>query len=326
MNQRYFERIGFSGDSEPLIAEISEEFNLGSVQNTEVLTVGFEDCNIKLNSRTGDFVLKAFAKFRDNTEIERYVGVMQAAINGGVHCPRLHKSQTGDVLYQHPSGISLVVMDFIDGQTYFDIKTTPTDEELNLVAVEAVKIHNLPIRPSQVLDSWAIPHIHTMYAKTGQFLDEEGKKLAEQAINRYNAIDQSRLNKCFVHGDIISTNTLKGRDGQIWILDFAVSNIYPKIQELSVIATSLLADPKKYSPLLKRVERVRKLYLSAGGTLTEYEQQVLFDYALAGAAMEFMGGHKAKFVDKEDPEESDHWIKLGKEALQEALKRIRYKK
>lgn len=321
MSEKYFERIGYAGDSFQLITDFTDMVDLGPVQDSEVLTVGFEDCNVKVKTDAGQFVVKAFGKFRDDEGIDRYVGVMKAAIAGGVHHPALHEANS-DVLLRHPSGVKAVMMDFIDGHTYFDTKTVPTDEELTLVTAEAVKIHALDINPTQVEDSWAIPNIHGMFDLTAQFLDEEGKQLAGRAIARYNAIDQAQLTKCFVHGDIISTNTLLSNDGKVWILDFAVSNTYPKIQELAVMATSLLADNENFVPLRERVKRVQKAYLAAGGTLTDYEQQVLFDYAIAGAAMEYMGGHKAKFIDKEDPEESDHWIELGKKALQEALSHL----
>ncbi|HUD03348.1 MAG TPA: phosphotransferase [Patescibacteria group bacterium] len=182
-----------------------------------------------------------------------------------------------------------------------------------------VKIHNLNLNPPFVFDSWAIPQIHQMYQATEQYLDEQGKQLARQAIDRYDSIDVKKLEHCFVHGDIIATNTLKGSDGKIWILDFAVSNVYPKIQELAVMTSSLLADGSNSLSLKERANRVLQAYLSANGRIAGYDQTVLLDYAIAGAAMEFLGGHKAKHIDKEDVEESEHWISIGKQALEEAL-------
>lgn len=315
----YFERIGFSGDSSQLVAEISEEFNLGHVRDSSVLTVGFEDCNVRIQTDSGPFVIKAFGKFRTDEEIERYVDVMKSAVEGGVHHPALHFTQGKNALFRHKSGVSVVAMDFINGKTYFDMKSTPNDEELSQIAAEAAKIHALNLSPPHVKDSWAHQNIHGMYETVLTFLDDDDRRLVQQAVLRYDALNTSQLTTCFVHGDIISTNTLKDKNGKIWILDFSVSNIYPKIQELSVIATSLLGDMSEFVPLNERAARVRTAYLAAGGELSDYDQQALLDYAIAGAAMELMGGHKAKIIDKEDPEESEHWIALGREALEEAL-------
>lgn len=319
MSQRYFERIGLTADSEPVIADIADAFGLGKVEDSRVLEAGYEDCNIRVDTTRGDFVIKAFANTRDRKQIDRYVDIMRAVIAGGVHHPTLHKTSEGELLV-HPSGVSCVVMDFIEGDTYFDTKTVPTDEELDLIAAEVVKINSLDIRPTFLFDSWAIPHIEKMYKLTGEFLDDEGNALVQKVMSRYKAIDISKLTQAFVHGDIISTNTLKDNDRKIWILDFSVANVYPKVQELAVICSSLLSSREESSPLTERVEKVQATYRRAGGTLSEYESQALFDYALAGLAMEFMGGHKAKFIDGENQEETQHWQDLGRNGLQQALK------
>ena len=236
-----------------------------------------------------------------------------------MHHPALHLASDNE-LYVHPSGVSMVVMDYIDGDTYFDIDSIPTDDELKLIVAEAVKIHNLDLRPSFLFDSWAIPHIHKMFYLTSEYLGDEGTELTQKAIAKYDAIDKPKLTNCFVHGDIISTNTLKGVNGKIWILDFAVANIYPKVQELAVICSSLLARRLNPTPLIERVEKVKNAYREAGGILSNYEESVLFDYALAGIAMEFMGGYKAGVIDNEDQQEAEHWKELGLNGLREALK------
>lgn len=318
MSQRYFERIGFDGDSDLLITDIAQAFGLGRVERSAVLEVGYEDCNVRMDTDAGKFVVKAFADFRNKEQTVRYVDVMKSAIAGGVTTPALYSAQ-GKELFTHPSGVSLVVMDFVEGNTYFDSKATPTDAELDLVMSEAVKIHSLNIRPPMLFDSWAIPNIHKMADLVDEHLDEEGRALAKEAINRYDSIDSDHLTSSFVHGDITSTNTLKGVDGKMWILDFAVANVYPKIQELAVIASNLLAVREGIISLKDRVVRVTDSYKRQGGILNEYEEQAIFEYSLAGVAMEFLGGHKAKFIDKENPEESEHWLELGRNGLREAL-------
>ena len=319
MSQKFFARIGFEGDSDQLIADVAQEFNLGVVQGSSVLAVGFEDCNIKVETDKGAFVIKAFATFRDVPQIKRYVNVMVKALEGGVNHPFLYKTRTDEYIYQHPKGVKLVVMDFIAGKTYFDSKTTPNDQEIGQIMTEAVKINALDLAPPKVFDEWSTQHIVAMYEKTKEFLGEEGRKLAQTAIERYSSIDFSKLSTCFVHGDLIATNVLKGEDGKIWVLDFAVSNLYPKIQEIAVVSTSLLTDLEAPTLLSERVNRAMNAYLDAGGTLTEYEQEVLFNFATGCAGQEFMGGHKLKYVDKDDSEESNYWIKLGRESLKELL-------
>lgn len=319
MSNKFYSRIRFDGDSRKLINDTASEFDLGEVQSSNILAVGFEDCNIKIVTETGLYVVKAFATFRDNEQIKRYVNVMVKAVEGGVNHPLLHKTQSDEYIYYHSSGVKLVVMDFIAGKTYFDSKTIPNDHELSQVMEEAVKIHALDLAPPKVFDEWSAEHIVAMYEKTKDFLGEDGRRLATKAIERYSSIDFSKLSRCFVHGDLISTNVLKGDDEKIWVLDFAVSNVYPKIQEVAVISTSLLTDMNEHTLLSERVSRAKDSYLDAGGKLSEYDCKILLDFATGCAGQEFMGGHKLKFIDMDDSEESNHWINLGRQSLLELL-------
>lgn len=319
MSQRYFERVGYTGDGQPLIADITEAFDLGVPVDSNVIEVGYEDCNVRVETAAGQFLVKAFNSLREPKEIDRYIGVMKAAIEGGVHHPALHTHTNGEVLFTHPSGVSLVVIDFIEGKTFFEFGGAPNSEQLGMVMDEVVKIHGLGIRPPQILDSWAVQHIREMYETVEEFLDIESTELIQDTMDRFDSIEIDWLEHCFIHGDIISTNTLRGSDGKIWILDFAVADIYPKIQELAVIAGNLMQNSKSKDTVEMRVVQAKDAYLAAGGTLNEYERIVLFDYALADIAMKLMGGIRAKFVDGEDEKEADYWIKSSRSSLKEAL-------
>lgn len=319
MTDRYSQRIGHSVDLNHLLKKIASDFNLGSLKSRKILEVGYEDFNIVINAEKGNFLAKIFGNFRSDKEIARYIQIMLTVIKAGINFPRVRPSNKGEYLFRYEDGVKGVVLEFIEGKTYFETKTIPTNRELNQVMIEAIKIHQLPIRPHFIFDSWAIPSINQMFNKVSRSLSAQDKKLVNKAIDIYLEVDKAKLTTCFVHGDIISTNTLKGEDNKIWILDFAVANIYPKIQELAVIATSLLGKPNKLMPIKERAEIVKKAYISAGGELTRYEKLVLLDYAVAGAAMEFMGGYKSKFLDKEDASESEFWLNIGRETLREAF-------
>ena len=120
-----------------------------------------------------------------------------------------------------------------------------------------------------------------------------------------------------MQGDIIKTNVVLGENSQIYIIDFAVSNIYPRVQELAVMSSNLM-DNKK-APLLRRVERVKQAYLAAGGELTEVELKSLYNYAVCAVAMEFMGSYHERYVIGETADEISYWMQLGRQGLKEGL-------
>jgi hypothetical protein len=111
---------------------------------------------------------------------------------------------------------------------------------------------------------------------------------------------------------------MKGNDNEIYILDFSVSNWYPRIQELAVIAANLFYEENNVTSLNERVEWISSEY-SKFNPLTSEEKQHLYTYALAGIAMEFMGAHQEKFIKGNMSEETEYWLNLGRNGLRREL-------
>ncbi len=124
--------------------------------------------------------------------------------------------------------------------------------------------------------------------------------------------------RAFVHGDFTKANVLKGNDSKIYILDFSVSNWYPRMQELAVIAANLLHDEKHTSSLRERCDLVYTNY-NLLNPLTKLEHDNLFTYSVAGLAMELLGSYQERFINGNDNEETRFWYNLGREGLREAL-------
>src|SRR3990167_7063243 len=137
-------------------------------------------------------------------------------------------------------------------------------------------------------------------------------------MGQYAEIPANDLPHCFVHGDFTKANVMKGRDGKIYVLDFSVANWYPRIQELAVIAANLMHEESDSQSLRERTARVIEIYDKLN-PLTEDEKKHLYAYALAGVAMEFMGGHQEKFIKGNATEETEYWLNLGRSGLRREL-------
>ncbi|TAH35159.1 hypothetical protein EYC59_02425 [Candidatus Saccharibacteria bacterium] len=161
-----------------------------------------------------------------------------------------------------------------------------------------------------------------MFEQTKDALSPEGRELAEQAKAKHEAIPLEQLAKSFVHGDIIKSNVIVGDDGELYVIDFACANTYPKVQEIAVMAANLMFDEKQAigSSLKERVAKVLEHYITAGGELNEADKEYTLDYAIAGAAMEYMGSVHERLKGDES-EEIDYWERQGLISLQEALSR-----
>ncbi len=309
------DRLNYTGDLTPVVERVCEAYGVGQLTASSIVEVGYEDCNVVIETDKDKFVAKMFAKTRTTDDISRYATTMEKVVEAGVHHPELLKTDTGETVFTD-SGITLVLMRFVEGKSYLELDHAPTNEERKAVLEQAAIVNGIDYKPPYLFDSWAIPNIHEMFEKVKQYIDPEDLVLLNQVIAAYDNIPVDDLPHSFVHGDFTKANVIKGEDGKIYILDFSVANQYPRIQELAVIVANLLHDDSEIT-LVNKCQQVADEY-SEFSPLTDEEQKHLPAYALAGIAMEFMGAHQEKYINGNDTEETEYWFGLGRKGLRAA--------
>ncbi|MDO8503884.1 MAG: phosphotransferase [bacterium] len=316
------DRLNYTGSLEPVIKRLCGAYQIGEPTDFSVFELGYEDCNVLVVTGDKKYVAKIFSKGRSDDDIKGYVGRIEKVLEAGVNHPPLLTTTSGKTVYvdQEANRISMVLMQFVEGSSFYQPGRAPNSEELQRITEQAAKINSIDYHPELVYDSWAIPNIHDMFDRVKQFIEPDDLELVKEAISQYDQIPVSTLPYCFVHGDFTKLNVIKGDGGKMYILDFSVSNWYPRIQELAVIAANLLHDEKDDLSLAERCNRVADAY-SKAGQLTEDERRYLLPYALAGIAMEFMGAIQEKYINGNDTEETKHWHNLGRNGLIQALRK-----
>lgn len=317
MNEDFKARLPFNSEIEPRLTQIINAFGFQQLKNNQMITSGFEDCNFIAETEKGKIIVKIYARSRTQEDIKRNILILEAVSQTDINHPHLYRTNLNKILFEDGS-VKAVVMDYIDGKSFHNLNRQPTDEELKLVLREAVKISKLNIKPTFLYDSIAIVNLPDMFKRVKQFISKEDMKLLQPVISDFKSIPFDKLPKTFVHGDLISTNLILDSDGKIWVLDFSVANIYPKVQELAVITSSLLYESAL--PLKERIGRIINYYESEGSVLNEEEKEAIYPMALAAQAMELMGGYQYIFINKDNIEEAKHWQEVGRKGLMEALK------
>ena len=222
------------------------------------------------------------------------------------------------VYHDDESGLAMVAMDFIKGQSFYEQKRSPDNRELRQVLEQAARINKVPHHPEFLFDSWAITNLVAGYEPVRKHIKAEDRVVVERIIKDLKAIDIVALPHCFVHGDIVKSNTLQGDDGKIYIVDFSVANWYPRIQELAVIAGNLLNDKTRTETLLELLEKIVTGYVRAGGELMQAEAYALPAFTRASYAAEFTGAMREKFLNGNDSDETTYWMELGQAGLRRA--------
>jgi Ser/Thr protein kinase RdoA (MazF antagonist) len=295
-----------------LVAHVAADYRLGDVGDWSVLATGYEDCNIDLRARQARVVIKVFAVGRPAGIAARTAGIIAAARQAGVRHPRLHADAAGGHVHEY-DGHQLLVMDFAPGRTFYDLGRPPGQAELARVVEQAARIHSCGARPEPVFDSWGLANLVPLAGQVGDLLDARQRRLVDGAIAEMARVEFWSLPVTLIHADLTAGNVLLGPDGEITVLDFALANRWPRLQELAVIAASLLHGSPGALPA--RLDAVARLYSAAGpGPLTPAEEAALPAFGQAAAAMELLGGLNQWRQGNRGPE-TDSLIEIGTTGL-----------
>ena len=271
-----------------LVAHVAAEYRLGGVVDWSVLATGYEDCNIDLRTKQARVVVKVFAATRPAGMAGRTAGVIEAVREAGVRHPRLHADAAGDDVHSY-DGHQLLVMDFAPGRTFYDLGRPPDQAELARLVEQAARIHACQARPGQVFDSWAIANLVPLAGQVGGLLDACQRRLVDDAISAMAAASFWSLPVTLIHADLTAGNVLLGPGGELTVLDFALANRWPRLQELAVIAASLMHGSPGTLP--ERMRRVARMYSAVATVpLSAREEEALDKFGRWAAAMELLGG------------------------------------
>lgn len=263
--------------------------------------------------------MKIFASSRPSEEVERFDTIIRGVLNGGVNHPRVLESRSGLIYSDSKTRLDMAVMELVHGETFYDMKRSPSDDELDKIMQQAALIHDLSLNPPYVDDDWALPNIGARYKRVQAYLDDNEREQVEGIVAAYKAVQHRRLPHCFVHGDITKSNVIKSSDGEMHIIDYSVANWYPRIQELAVIIGNLMNDEQSGDSLLQVMQKVVTKYVEQGGELTTVEMEALPAYARAAYAMEFIGASIEKFLRRNETDENDYWRNLGWTGIMRSL-------
>jgi len=316
MESIFKQRIGYKGDLKEIAKDICRDFSFGHFVNCKTVLIGYEDFNFFLETTEGKFFVKIFSNERTLDDCKRNVEVIVKALEAGVSAPGLHKSPQGylHLLEIDQSILRICVMNFIDGEDFFTSGAKITREDMLSLARQASLINLIEVKPPKIYDPWAITNFSLEFEKKSQYLEKEDFDIIKTLVERFNNFKIETLPYCFVHGDIIRTNVIKDKNNKIWIVDFSVSNYYPRIQELAVLACDILFNKdnkeeseQNFKGALEEYQKIIKL--------TVREIEVLPNYIKFAHAMHVLSAIYEKKVNGNGSNENEYFLSIGKAGL-----------
>lgn len=313
MSDKHISRLDYEGRLADVFNLVCTDFGLPSYKSHSLIPVGYEDVNFKLETNNGSYFVKIFSSSRLQADIDRYVKVIETALQSGVRHPQLFKNKRGSHLYKPTqTNLQLLVMEWLDGSSFWDIGNKPTDKECLEIIEIAVSVNSIDYKPPFTYDGWAITSFENEFKHYSDTLNSDDRQKVSEVLSEFISLELDSLPKALVHGDLIATNVIKTSRG-LFVVDFSVANYYPRIQELAVLFCNLFFDEND----AKNSERMYNTYSQAYSKrllLTEAENKALPIYTKAAHAMHVIGASKA-IVKGEDDEENQYWLNLGRKGL-----------
>jgi len=312
----FFKRINYQGEIDDISLAICKDFQIGDFVSNKLVSVGYEDFNFILETIKGKYFIKIFSNFRTDDDCHRYMSVMLKAIEIGVSLPKLLESKRSNfhTITVNNTNLRFCVMEYIDGESYYFLKHKPNIDEIKILAHQSALINSMEIKPEFIYDEWAVINFSSEFQKKGKYLTQKDLMVVDPLMKKFKNIDIEKLPHCFVHGDIISTNVIKDKNEKIWIIDFAVSNYYPRIQELAILACNMFFDENDKSKSKNNLEVALGEYQKTI-MLTQKELEILPIYVEFAHAMYILSANYEKVVEKNDSEENEYWLNQGRAGL-----------
>lgn len=260
ISKRYSDRIDTIDDIKTLIEEVLNIYQKTSLKEYKVLEIGYEDFNVIIKTNSDNFFLKVFNNSRDDKEVKSIIERIIAAVKVGVPTPDIYKNpKTNNYLTTisiNQSRFRLCLMQYIDGHDFFSLQEKPNNQELIQISQIAAKVSKTDYKPNFVYDSWAIPNFLEEFKKKEQYLKDEDLQIVRSVYDEFSKFDYNSLPKSFVHGDMMSTNMLKDKKNNIWLIDFSVSNYMARLIEVIIICGDLALIINDQEQSLKRLKIV----------------------------------------------------------------------
>ncbi len=196
---------------------------------------------------------------------------------------------------------------------------------------QAALIHRIDAHPEPVFDPWAIANLVPLAGQVGHLLDDEQRRLVDGAIAELADVGWDALPHALIHADLTSGNVLLSPDGEVTILDFALANRWPRLQDLAVIAASLMHGSPGTLP--ERMRHVARMYSAVAAVpLSAREEEALDAFGRGrgrhGAARraEHVDAGRPRPGDRPAPRPRDRWparLRLGVRGRQAVPRRLR---
>lgn len=275
--EKIFERIGKEINLENLSKEICRVYKLGDYKEYKLILVGIDDLSYFLDTTNGKYIVKIINHEKTNEEINEFIQKNSVITRNNVRAPKLISYDENYLFTYDMDGlhINLVVMEYIDGSDLYSINKQITKQDIEKLIDILIPLHKIEDKiENKEYDEYCFMKIKEDYQKTKNVLPRYIREQVGKIIKDFEKIELEKLPKCFIHGDLISSNIMKDKNKNLWLIDFYQSGIGLRILDIVKVLNSVI-DNYKYENDTEELEQYFLKEYNKKMPLTTYELEVL---------------------------------------------------
>lgn len=259
------------------------------------------------------YVVKIINHEKTNEEIDEFIQKSIVIAKNNIKAPKLIPYKENYLFTYDMDGlhINLVVMEYIDGSDLYSINKQITKQDIEKLIDILIPLHKIEDKiENKEYDEYCFMKIKEDYQKAKNVLPRYIREQVEKMVKEFDEIELEKLPKCFIHGDLISSNIMKDKNKNLWLIDFYQSGIGLRLLDIVKVLNSVI-DNYKYENDTEELEQYFLEQYNKKMPLTTYELEVLpilrkID-ACVGMMMETFDD-----IEGRDNEENQYWLENDK--------------
>lgn len=307
--EKIYSRIGSKIDLKKLSVEICKVYDIGKYFEHKIIeNVGIDDLSYILCTDKSKFLVKVINHNKTIKEINQFIKKNNIIAKNTIQAPRIILNNGHHIYSTEINGlyINCCIIEYIEGNDLYTIGKRISKDDIDKLIDIIIPMHKIQDKLKIDYDEYCFMKINEVYKKTSCKIPQKLKNEVQIFLEEYKKIDFNKLPLCFVHGDLISSNIMKDKNGKLWLIDFFESGTGIRILDIVKILNGVLFlyyDKENSKELEKYFLNKYQDY----SKLTEYELKVLPTLRKADSYVGLMLGEYNLLM--EEKRETKFWLK-----------------
>jgi Ser/Thr protein kinase RdoA (MazF antagonist) len=268
--QELLSRVDIAQPLGEMLQEIARHYELGRIEQSRLITQGYDDLNVLLMCEQGPFVAKIFNKSKASATIEDYIRVQTALATRRLPVPRIC-SVSGAGLFRVAGRFQetfVCVCEFFEGENFVEVP--PQRDDILAIARFLAELHQLPFAITPSYDSWGTFNLPGEFARKQALVSDETRTLVAPLADAIANIRLGEAHRRIIHGDLQRRHVLKDGDGRYCILDFGCMDFGYPVVDLGIYLALFCLEGSDLSQTHDLIVEVLKTYLSCAPLPSEH--------------------------------------------------------